>query len=169
MAQVLEYLVRQQALPLALTPAQPPAPALGSILPSPVVTPDVSEQDVAMSKKEQDVISITASSDGDHFPQYAAAGDRLPRASPGLKPSRPCSDKKALLDAPISPGHRFGPAVEEILQCSQREREASRQVAAMLPSRAPVQERMRCWCPPVTQTVTRTVPIPTAPSDFRGS
>ncbi|MGH0141488.1 UNVERIFIED_CONTAM: hypothetical protein FKN15_068485 [Acipenser sinensis] len=45
-------------------------------------------------------------------------------------------DKSTLLDAPISPGHTFGPAVEEILQRSHREREASKQVAAMLLSHA---------------------------------
>ncbi|MGH0121437.1 UNVERIFIED_CONTAM: hypothetical protein FKN15_073982 [Acipenser sinensis] len=37
----------------------------------------------------------------------------------------PDTDKSALLDAPISPGHTFGPAVEEILQRSHQEREAS--------------------------------------------
>ncbi|MGH0122149.1 UNVERIFIED_CONTAM: hypothetical protein FKN15_042920 [Acipenser sinensis] len=34
----------------------------------------------------------------------------------------PDADKSILLDAPISPGHTFGPAVEEILQHSQRVR-----------------------------------------------
>ncbi|MBN3272248.1 CAPS2 protein, partial [Polyodon spathula] len=67
-------------------------------------------------------------------------------------------NKSVLLDAPISPGHTFGPAVE-ILQHSYREREASPQV---LPSHTLIWDRMRRWCPPVT-TVTRTVPIPTAP------
>ncbi|MGH0120348.1 UNVERIFIED_CONTAM: hypothetical protein FKN15_064808 [Acipenser sinensis] len=55
----------------------------------------------------------------------------------------------------------FRPVVEEILQCSHREREGSRQVAVMLLSHAPVWDKMRCWHPPVT-TVTRTVPILTA-------
>ncbi|MGH0175767.1 UNVERIFIED_CONTAM: hypothetical protein FKN15_071388 [Acipenser sinensis] len=45
----------------------------------------------------------------------------------------PDADKSALLDAPISPGHTFGPVVEEILQCSNRECEESQQVAAILP------------------------------------
>ncbi|MGH0119323.1 UNVERIFIED_CONTAM: hypothetical protein FKN15_002126 [Acipenser sinensis] len=49
----------------------------------------------------------------------------------------PDADKSVLLDIAISPGHTFRPAVEEILQHSHREREASRQVAAMLPSCAP--------------------------------
>ncbi|MGH0124455.1 UNVERIFIED_CONTAM: hypothetical protein FKN15_018775 [Acipenser sinensis] len=75
----------------------------------------------------------------------------------------PDEDKSALLDTSITPGHTFGPAVEEILQCSHREQEASQQVAAMLPSRTLVRERMRRWCPPVPQTVTHKVPIPTAP------
>ncbi|MGH0154068.1 UNVERIFIED_CONTAM: hypothetical protein FKN15_026437 [Acipenser sinensis] len=57
MAQVLEYLVR---LPPAPTPAPPPVPAPELTLPSPVVAPDVSEQDVAKSEEEQDAILITA-------------------------------------------------------------------------------------------------------------
>ncbi|MGH0119411.1 UNVERIFIED_CONTAM: hypothetical protein FKN15_022546 [Acipenser sinensis] len=48
----------------------------------------------------------------------------------------PEADKAVLLDAPISPGHTFGPAVEEILQKSLRDQEASHQVAALLPPRA---------------------------------
>ncbi|MGH0148236.1 UNVERIFIED_CONTAM: hypothetical protein FKN15_012173 [Acipenser sinensis] len=59
----------------------------------------------------------------------------------------PDTDKSAFLDASISPGHTFGPAVEEILQ------RPHRQVASRLPSRAPVWKRMRCWCPTVTQMV----------------
>ncbi|MGH0163286.1 UNVERIFIED_CONTAM: hypothetical protein FKN15_064844 [Acipenser sinensis] len=74
----------------------------------------------------------------------------------------PNADKSALLDVPISPGHTFEPAVEEVLQHSHRERAASLQVAVMLPSHDPVWERMRRWHPPVTQTVTQMVPIPTA-------
>ncbi|MGH0116790.1 UNVERIFIED_CONTAM: hypothetical protein FKN15_051516 [Acipenser sinensis] len=66
----------------------------------------------------------------------------------------PDADKAALLDAPISPGHTFRPAVEEILQCSYREREASQQVAAMLRSHAPVWDRRSAGV--------RTVLIPTA-------
>lgn len=86
----------------------------------------------------------------------------------------PDADKSALLDAPIFPGHTFEPAVEEILQRSHREREVSRQVAVMLSSRAPARERGKLWRLAVT-TVTRTVPIPTAPrgeaspSRLRGS
>ncbi|MGH0141468.1 UNVERIFIED_CONTAM: hypothetical protein FKN15_074076 [Acipenser sinensis] len=45
--------------------------------------------------------------------------------------------KTALLDAPISPGHTFGTSVEEILQRSHQECEASLQVALLLPPRAP--------------------------------
>ncbi|MGH0137881.1 UNVERIFIED_CONTAM: hypothetical protein FKN15_033580 [Acipenser sinensis] len=62
MAQVLAYLVRQQALPPAPAPDPPPAPAPEPTPPSPpVVTPDVSERDMAMSEEEQDAISIAAS------------------------------------------------------------------------------------------------------------
>ncbi|MGH0178985.1 UNVERIFIED_CONTAM: hypothetical protein FKN15_000425 [Acipenser sinensis] len=75
----------------------------------------------------------------------------------------PDADKAALLDAPISLGHTFGPAVEEILQKSLRDREASRQVAALLPPCAPAWNRSSRWRAPRTQTVTRTVPVPTAP------
>ncbi|MGH0163287.1 UNVERIFIED_CONTAM: hypothetical protein FKN15_064845 [Acipenser sinensis] len=39
----------------------------------------------------------------------------------------PNADKSALLDVPISPGHTFEPAVEEVLQHSHREWAASRQ------------------------------------------
>ncbi|MGH0138979.1 UNVERIFIED_CONTAM: hypothetical protein FKN15_025377 [Acipenser sinensis] len=49
----------------------------------------------------------------------------------------PDADKAALLDTPISPGHTFGPAVEEILQRSHWECETSWQVAALLPPRTP--------------------------------
>ncbi|MGH0137182.1 UNVERIFIED_CONTAM: hypothetical protein FKN15_007239 [Acipenser sinensis] len=59
----------------------------------------------------------------------------------------PDADKAALLDTPISPGHTFRPVVEEILQCSYREREASQQVAAMLRSHAPVWDRTKRWRP----------------------
>ncbi|MGH0134630.1 UNVERIFIED_CONTAM: hypothetical protein FKN15_029710 [Acipenser sinensis] len=52
------------------------------------------------------------------------------------------ADKSTLLDAPISPGHTFRPVVEELLQRSHREQEASQQVAAMLPSHAPAQEKV---------------------------
>ncbi|MGH0137832.1 UNVERIFIED_CONTAM: hypothetical protein FKN15_038396 [Acipenser sinensis] len=75
----------------------------------------------------------------------------------------PDMDKSALLDTSISPGHTFGPAVEKILQHSHLEREVCLQVASMLPSHAPVQDRMRRWHPPVTQSVTRTVAIPAVP------
>ncbi|MGH0141114.1 UNVERIFIED_CONTAM: hypothetical protein FKN15_072753 [Acipenser sinensis] len=42
-------------------------------------------------------------------------------------------DKDPLLDAPITPGHTFGPVVEEILQRSAKTREASQQMAKMWP------------------------------------
>ncbi|MGH0139827.1 UNVERIFIED_CONTAM: hypothetical protein FKN15_009948 [Acipenser sinensis] len=64
-------------------------------------------------------------------------------------------DKAPLLDAPISPGHTFGPAVEEMLQRSVKAREASQQLAKMWPSkpfqpRRP-QERQWCRAPPQQQ------------------
>ncbi|MGH0128519.1 UNVERIFIED_CONTAM: hypothetical protein FKN15_035370 [Acipenser sinensis] len=65
MAQVLEYLVRQQAIAPAPAPAPPLAPVPEQILPSLAVDPVLSEQDVAMSKEEQDAISIEASWDGE--------------------------------------------------------------------------------------------------------
>ncbi|MGH0117946.1 UNVERIFIED_CONTAM: hypothetical protein FKN15_042721 [Acipenser sinensis] len=49
-------------------------------------------------------------------------------------------DKAPLLDAPITPGHTFCPAVEEMLQCSVKAREASRQMAKMWPHK-PFQPR----------------------------
>ncbi|MGH0171686.1 UNVERIFIED_CONTAM: hypothetical protein FKN15_061824 [Acipenser sinensis] len=44
-------------------------------------------------------------------------------------------DKTPLLDAPITPGHTFGPAVEDMLQCSAKAREASQQMARMWPNK----------------------------------
>ncbi|MGH0123276.1 UNVERIFIED_CONTAM: hypothetical protein FKN15_021016 [Acipenser sinensis] len=75
----------------------------------------------------------------------------------------PDADKVALLDAPISPGHTFGPVVEEILQRSHWECEASRQVAALFPPRVSAWGRSNLWQAPQTRNVTRTVPVPTAP------
>ncbi|MGH0156545.1 UNVERIFIED_CONTAM: hypothetical protein FKN15_046716 [Acipenser sinensis] len=68
MAEVLEYLVRQQALPSASAPAPPPAPAPILTPPSPAVA-DVSDRGEAMSEEDQDVISIVASWDGDSLEQ----------------------------------------------------------------------------------------------------
>lgn len=44
-------------------------------------------------------------------------------------------DKAPLLDAPITPGHTFGPAVEEMLQRSVKVLEASLQMAKMWPNK----------------------------------
>ncbi|MGH0150539.1 UNVERIFIED_CONTAM: hypothetical protein FKN15_026467 [Acipenser sinensis] len=44
-------------------------------------------------------------------------------------------DKAPLLDAPITPGHTFGPAVEEMLQRSAKAKEASQQLATIWPRR----------------------------------
>ncbi|MGH0128806.1 UNVERIFIED_CONTAM: hypothetical protein FKN15_052137 [Acipenser sinensis] len=75
----------------------------------------------------------------------------------------PDAYKMALLDAPISPGHTFGPAVEEILQRFHREREASWQVAALLPPHAPARGRLSHWQSPQACTITQMVLIPMAP------
>ncbi|MGH0128055.1 UNVERIFIED_CONTAM: hypothetical protein FKN15_036100 [Acipenser sinensis] len=44
-------------------------------------------------------------------------------------------DKAPLLDAPITRGHTFGPAVEEMLQLSAKAKEASQQLATVWPCR----------------------------------
>ncbi|MGH0183614.1 UNVERIFIED_CONTAM: hypothetical protein FKN15_012802 [Acipenser sinensis] len=64
---------------------------------------------------------------------------------------------------PISLGHTFRLAVEEILQCCHRERDASRQVAMLLPPRAPVRGKSSRWQDPQSRTFTRMVLLPTAP------
>lgn len=68
MAQVLEYLVRQQALPPTPASGPPPAPAP---LPSPpvLVVNDTLDRDETMSEGDQDVISIAGSWDGDSLEQ----------------------------------------------------------------------------------------------------
>ncbi|MGH0162201.1 UNVERIFIED_CONTAM: hypothetical protein FKN15_054623 [Acipenser sinensis] len=47
----------------------------------------------------------------------------------------PDEDKSVLLDTPITPGHTFGSAVEEMLQRSHREHKVSQEIASMHPSR----------------------------------
>ncbi|MGH0120361.1 UNVERIFIED_CONTAM: hypothetical protein FKN15_067746 [Acipenser sinensis] len=68
-------------------------------------------------------------------------------------------DKVPLLDAPISQGHTFGPAVEEMLQCSVKAREASQQLAKMWPSKPfqPRRPQERQWrrAPPQQQAQSR--------------
>ncbi|MBN3282524.1 LYN kinase, partial [Polyodon spathula] len=101
-------------------------------------------------KEQEDVISVTVSWDGDSFPQHADANVRFPRASLivawrqlWLSQARvQDTDKSTLLNTPICPGDTFGPVVEEILQCSHKEREAPRQVVSILPFRAPAQDRI---------------------------
>ncbi|MGH0151948.1 UNVERIFIED_CONTAM: hypothetical protein FKN15_033227 [Acipenser sinensis] len=73
------------------------------------------------------------------------------------------TDMVALLDAPTYPGYTFGPAVEEILQRSLRQHKASWQVAALLPTCALVWGRSRHWQAPLVRTITKMVPVPTAP------
>ncbi|MGH0128314.1 UNVERIFIED_CONTAM: hypothetical protein FKN15_038209 [Acipenser sinensis] len=66
-AQILEHLSRQQASHPAPAPAPPPAPAPEQTPASPLVAPEVSEQDVVMSEGEQDALSIAASWDEESF------------------------------------------------------------------------------------------------------
>ncbi|MGH0148382.1 UNVERIFIED_CONTAM: hypothetical protein FKN15_037474 [Acipenser sinensis] len=75
-------------------------------------------------------------------------------------------DKAPLLDAPITPGHTFGPAVEEMLQRSVKAREASLQMAKMWPSKQfqPKRPQEQSWrrTPPQQQVQprgSRTVPV----------
>ncbi|MGH0172766.1 UNVERIFIED_CONTAM: hypothetical protein FKN15_008800 [Acipenser sinensis] len=74
-AQVLEYLARQQAQThaLALAPLLAPAPEL--ISPLPVVARDISEQDLAVAVEDQDTISNRGLWDGSYFPQDEEEGD----------------------------------------------------------------------------------------------
>ncbi|MGH0128334.1 UNVERIFIED_CONTAM: hypothetical protein FKN15_055760 [Acipenser sinensis] len=46
-------------------------------------------------------------------------------------------DKASLLDAPIIPGHTFGPAVDDMLQHSHRARESTKELVDMLPKSLP--------------------------------
>ncbi|MGH0144223.1 UNVERIFIED_CONTAM: hypothetical protein FKN15_002638 [Acipenser sinensis] len=50
-------------------------------------------------------------------------------------------DKTVLLDAPITPGHTFGPAVDKMLQQSQHARESTRVLLCLLPNRPPPPRR----------------------------
>ncbi|MGH0177841.1 UNVERIFIED_CONTAM: hypothetical protein FKN15_075923 [Acipenser sinensis] len=49
----------------------------------------------------------------------------------------PDGDKAPLLEAPITPGHTFGPAVDEMLQCTHRAREFRKELVRLLPKRSP--------------------------------
>ncbi|MGH0146003.1 UNVERIFIED_CONTAM: hypothetical protein FKN15_019432 [Acipenser sinensis] len=130
---------------------------------SSVVPLDVPELDVSMADEDQDAISIAASWEGSSLHQEEEEGQPFPvfrdflekvlstwshlasapnvqkRAVPlaSLVPDED-EDKALLLDALISHGYTFGSAVEEILQHSHREHEASQQIASMLHSRASV-------------------------------
>ncbi|MGH0121163.1 UNVERIFIED_CONTAM: hypothetical protein FKN15_071150 [Acipenser sinensis] len=113
MAQVLEYLVRQQAINPALAPAQPPAlvPALPLALAAkatplaPEVAPVVSKRDEAMSTEDNDAISIESSWDG----------DSLECPNPGVqeltKEAGPSSEAPSETD--ISPPSSSGSALME--------------------------------------------------------
>ncbi|MGH0166588.1 UNVERIFIED_CONTAM: hypothetical protein FKN15_050982 [Acipenser sinensis] len=58
-----------------------------------------------------------------------------PEGSSGSRKRVQEPDKAPLLDAPITPGHTFGPVVEEMLQRSIKAREASQQMAKMWPNK----------------------------------
>ncbi|MGH0138329.1 UNVERIFIED_CONTAM: hypothetical protein FKN15_010530 [Acipenser sinensis] len=84
-------------------------------------------------------------------------------------------DKAPLLDAPITPGHTFGPAVEEMLQCSVKAREASLQMAKMWPNKQfqPKQSQEQPWrkTPPQQQVQprgSRTSPVGPSARDQPG-
>ncbi|MGH0157382.1 UNVERIFIED_CONTAM: hypothetical protein FKN15_033829 [Acipenser sinensis] len=68
LAQVLKYLIRQQALPPTPAPAPPLALAPVPTPPSPAVA-DISDRDKAMSEEDQDASSIVATWDGDFLEQ----------------------------------------------------------------------------------------------------
>ncbi|MBN3286558.1 CREM protein, partial [Polyodon spathula] len=53
-----------------------------------------------------------------------------------LSPARIADgDKAPLLDAPITPGHTFGPAVDDMLQRSHRARESMKELVCLLPKK----------------------------------
>ncbi|MGH0138659.1 UNVERIFIED_CONTAM: hypothetical protein FKN15_031915 [Acipenser sinensis] len=55
-----------------------------------------------------------------------------------LAQARVCDkDKAPLLDAPVTPGHTFGPAVDEMLKHSHQARESSKELARLLPKHKP--------------------------------
>ncbi|MGH0139545.1 UNVERIFIED_CONTAM: hypothetical protein FKN15_026480 [Acipenser sinensis] len=49
----------------------------------------------------------------------------------------PDGDKALLLDTPITPGHTFGPAVDEMLQRCHRAQESMKELVQLLPKRPP--------------------------------
>ncbi|MGH0137859.1 UNVERIFIED_CONTAM: hypothetical protein FKN15_067977 [Acipenser sinensis] len=75
-------------------------------------------------------------------------------------------DKAPLLDAPITPGHTFGPAVEEMLQRSAKAREASQQMAKMWPHKPfqPKRQQEHQWCRTPPQHQPRPWGAKTSPS-----
>ncbi|MGH0154760.1 UNVERIFIED_CONTAM: hypothetical protein FKN15_033940 [Acipenser sinensis] len=97
--------------------------------------------------EEEDVLSIAASWGQDSFPTEMEEGEEPGGGSQ---------------TAVAVTGHTFGPAVEEILQRSHREPETSRQVATLLPPRAPVWGKLSRWQSPQARTITRIVPVPMA-------
>ncbi|MGH0145318.1 UNVERIFIED_CONTAM: hypothetical protein FKN15_049205 [Acipenser sinensis] len=74
MAQVLEFLARQQGQPPAPDSAPLLTPNLALTPSLPVVIPDASESDLAAAEEDKDAISIAASWDGSPFPQDEEEG-----------------------------------------------------------------------------------------------
>ncbi|MGH0146712.1 UNVERIFIED_CONTAM: hypothetical protein FKN15_056784 [Acipenser sinensis] len=183
MAQLLEYLARQQvqhpvqAPTLALAPAQEPRLYCWLSVLMERASKFLQVPWTAAPEPCRSVFRIQAScptfSPSQHSQIYGIQGQALGRSLASLVVARrqlwlsqarvPNVDKSALLDTLISPGHTFRLAMEEILQRSHRGRESSRQVASMLPPQAPVQDRTRRWQPPMARMVTRMVPVPSVP------
>ncbi|MGH0149408.1 UNVERIFIED_CONTAM: hypothetical protein FKN15_015405 [Acipenser sinensis] len=81
-------------------------------------------------------------------------------------------DKAPLLDAPITPGHTFGPVVEDMLQRSVKAREASQQMAKMWPNKPfqPKRPQEHQWrrTPPQQQAQPRGSKTPPSGPPARG-
>ncbi|MGH0139449.1 UNVERIFIED_CONTAM: hypothetical protein FKN15_063912 [Acipenser sinensis] len=61
------------------------------------------------------------------------------------------ADKMALLDAPVTPGHTFGPAVDEMLHQSHRARESTKDFVRLLLKRPPPPRKPASQCHPKPQ------------------
>ncbi|MGH0145862.1 UNVERIFIED_CONTAM: hypothetical protein FKN15_053131 [Acipenser sinensis] len=70
-------------------------------------------------------------------------------------------DKAPLLDAPITPGHTFGPAVDEMLQRCHRARESTKDLVRLFPKRPPPARRPApSWRPRFQQPQRAAQPAP---------
>ncbi|MGH0124883.1 UNVERIFIED_CONTAM: hypothetical protein FKN15_065453 [Acipenser sinensis] len=62
-------------------------------------------------------------------------------------------DKAPLLDAPITPGHTFGPAVDDMLQRSHQAPESTKELERLMPKRPPpVHKQAQNWKPRFQQS-----------------